>query len=896
MAEAYIYDQDCKDFANIGLCGRLSESLCEFEEVANGMAELTMEHPIDDDGRYLLLVPGRIIKASVPVRNIPELDGETHEWITAVERWYVRNDATKLQRSVYNKRDDQVTAAKERADSSEDKTKYDKKRLRVLKKGTRVTVLRNYGDLYPEYRIRVGKTTGYIDKTALRDGVVYEYEASISSESLDGWLERLAPSWRTKEQLFRIYSVVRDDDKVVVHARHIFFDNAYTLTTYENTGNPSISTVLTGIENNRCGQCLTDFWTNIQGTQSGAHYENKNIVEAILDPDEGVAHRWGADVIRDNYDCYLIGGMAYDRGTTLEYGHDLLGVEYDVNWENIVTHVRPVGETAAGKPLYLTSNKGMVVSQNASNYPFAHVAVLKVNEAKVRKDVMTTAEARTKLQSAANELLAAGCDQPQVSIKVEFTQLGETEEYAAYKDLKQMFLFDMVRVYHKRLNIKAEVQVVRIVWDCRLERMKEVELGSVRTVSPKISSYQIGSVSGTKLSGGSVSAAALDDDSITTRHLQADSVDTRQLVAESVVTAKIAAGAITAIKLDADAVKTKMLDAFNAVIQNIQAGHVAADTIDAAMAYLASLEAGFATFTQAQVTHMVANALNLDGNGTMDDVFIHNLRVAYAQMVSATIGNLCIKASDGNYYTIDVSQGGIVTATQTSLTPEEIAAGETEDHRTIMDTDIVAANLSTSTLLATYALMNRIDAARIDVDTLVARQAFINRLATREIISDDVVRIIAGQGRQAESILMGSRIFRETPEPPYSVNDLWVQGDENDIYVCVNDRADGDDFDADDWTISNAYDAAVATMRDDVSAMIEVDTDGLHVKGQRLDDGQLINTDNEVVVTPEGVNVVVSGEPYSRFAANYAQFGKYRIKRTADDGLAFKFANDPITP
>ena len=719
MAEAYIYDQDCKDFSNIGLCGRLCESVCDFEEVANGMAELTMEHPIDEDGRYLLLVPGRIIKASVPVRNIPELDDDTQQYVTTIERWYIRSDATKLQRSVYNKRDDQVTSDKAGADEDEDKTKYDKKRLRILKKGQKVTVLRNYGDLYPEYRIRVGKITGYIDKTALRDKSTYTYTDTY--RSVDGFFERIAPSWRTKEQLFRIYSAVRDDDKVVVHARHIFFDNMYALTTYENTGTPSIKTVLNGIRNNRCGQCLTDFHTNITGTRSGAHYENQNIVEAILDPDEGVAHRWNADVIRDNYDCYLIGGMAYDRGTTLEYGNDLLGVEYDVNWENVVTHVRPVGETAAGKPLYLTGHKGMVISSNASNYPFAHVAVLKVNEAKVRKDVMTTAEARAKMQTAANELLAAGCDQPEIGLKVEFTQLGETEEYAAYKDLKQMFLFDMVRVHHKRLNINAEVQVVRIVWDCRLERMKEVELGSVRTVVAKISSYQIGSVSGSKLSDGSVSAAALGDDSISARHMQAESVDTRQLVAESVVTATLAAGAVTADKMEANAVKTKVLEAFNAVIQNLEAGHVQAETLDAAMAYIASLEAGFATFTQAQVTHMVANALNLDGNGTMNDVFIRNLRVAYAQMVSATIGNLCIKASDGNYYTIDVSQAGLVTATQTSLTPAEIAAGETEGHKTILDTDIVAANLATDTLLATYALVNRIDAARIDVCIIINR-------------------------------------------------------------------------------------------------------------------------------------------------------------------------------
>ena len=32
MAETYIYDQDCDDFATLGLCGRLDEMACTFEE------------------------------------------------------------------------------------------------------------------------------------------------------------------------------------------------------------------------------------------------------------------------------------------------------------------------------------------------------------------------------------------------------------------------------------------------------------------------------------------------------------------------------------------------------------------------------------------------------------------------------------------------------------------------------------------------------------------------------------------------------------------------------------------------------------------------------------------------------------------------------------------------
>ena len=126
-------------------------------------------------------------------------------------------------------------------------------------------------------------------------------------------------------------------------------------------------------------------------------------------------------------------------------------------------------------------------------------------------------------------------------------------------------------------------------------------------------------------------------------------------------------------------------------------------------------------------------------------MFIQNLAVEYAQMVGASIGNLCIKASNGQYYTIDVDGSGNVTAALTSVSQEEIEAGETDAGRVILETSITAAQLSTSDLLATFALVNQIDAARIDVDQLFARQAFIDQLNTSVIQSQDFIQLVVGQ-------------------------------------------------------------------------------------------------------------------------------------------------------
>ena len=53
--------------------------------------------------------------------------------------------------------------------------------------------------------------------------------------------------------------------------------------------------------------------------------------------------------------------------------------------------------------------------------------------------------------------------------------------------------------------------------------------------------------------------------------------------------------------------------------------------------------------------------------------------------------------------------------------------------------------MNTGNLLATFALVNQIDAARIDVDQLFARQAFIDQLNTSVIQSQDFIQLVVGQ-------------------------------------------------------------------------------------------------------------------------------------------------------
>lgn len=211
------------------------------------------------------------------------------------------------------------------------------------------------------------------------------------------------------------------------------------------------------------------------------------------------------------------------------------------------------------------------------------------------------------------------------------------------------------------------------------------------------------------------------------------------LSAGSVTTNKLAAASVTAEKLAAGAVDAGAVSAIAAKIGRLTAKDIQTDSLAAALAAFTVITAGTADFDRATVQHLVSRALNLSF-GAADELFISNLRVAYGQMVQAAIGNLCIRASDGNYYRIDVDPGGSVTAVPAALSDAEIESGQTEGGRIILETGITTESLAASNLLATYALVNRIDAARIDVDELFAREAFVARLITTDISSNSFIQ------------------------------------------------------------------------------------------------------------------------------------------------------------
>ena len=518
MGEVYIYPPGHEDFDTMGLCGSLTPTSCVHTEARNDLSEIQLEHPIDDNGRWKFIQNDYILKCDVSVRTVPPITPEGI-LVTAHEVWTIMTGTTKAQRNLYY----HATGNKIR-----------KKNLSV---GMNLPIIFKGEDRYKavftgrkkyrykgQWRWKDFTYYGWIAKSAIQYTLTEDWPNDPAA------IETIAPAWIVADQLFRIYRVELRDDGVTAYARHIFYDLLNNLTSYPD-GQTSCVDGMDGI----LGNCLvpTQFsgFTDVGGERVIDGWTRVNPVSALLDPETGAAALWSAELVRDNYDFFLLREAGLNRGVRIEYAKNLLGVSCEVDASDVVTRIVPVGKDKSGKDLLLTAgsynvdgtvytiaaDQTWIDSPRASMSPSPHVQALTCSgECKETKTVTKTM-VHVRMIREALAALANDADLPKVSLKVEFLSLGDTEEYAQYRSLEDVFLYDRVRVKHPGIQLDVLTEVNRVEFDCLSEKFRSIELGSVRQDMRKtaVASWQLPSIiSGRKIAMESISAAQLEPESV----------------------------------------------------------------------------------------------------------------------------------------------------------------------------------------------------------------------------------------------------------------------------------------------------------------------------------------------------------------------------------------------
>lgn len=684
--------------------------------------------------------------------------------------------------------------------------------------------------------------TGYVPKA--------QFDAlNVSSVSIPqnfaGLEAEMIPT-RLQDQLFRIVDVVEDEDFVTITARHVWYDNLENHTLWKPTADTSYTAAAAcrNILSNAISPSPSRVASDCTDSKVGKDldYERKNLVECFLDPENGICAKFGLSLIRNNWDFYCLKDVGYNRGLVIQNGKNLLGVERKENIENLATRIAAYGKDAKGEIIWLNNNGNKYVdSPYINDYGYPRTEILDTG-IQIGKDGTTAENINERILAAAQARFDDDrVDLPSVEMTIQFLSLGDTEEYAQYRDLDKVYLYDILSIRDTIRGYQYTAQVVAVEHDILTGMLNSVTIGkldnwdgtrkvavwqvpeisgeNIRLKSIMAGTFEPGAVNADDLANGSIqyvhfAGATIDNlisENITAVTAQIHEIIAGSITAEDIVTgsltsAVIAAGAIDAVKLAANAVTAEKISAGAVTTDKLDAGAVTADKISTTdisainaklgVASIANAQIAVADIGYAQIKDLTAGSAYLGQaviqEGLANKLFIPRLSVAYAQMVSATIGDLVIQATNDNFYKLDVDMAGNVTATQVTPSAEEIEDGHTTDGRTIyLGTDIVAEDLNTTNIYASHALMDEITANIINVDQLFAREATIAKINAMDLSSNTYIRSTIGNWASGSTITQtinaidsrisslgyGTVYFQET-EPSHSElvqGDIWIQ-------------------------------------------------------------------------------------------------------------------------
>ena len=714
-----VYDAFTDDFSGQGL-GYIMPIKAEIEEEPAGFYEIEVQIPIDDSRDDWLIDHERIIAAKSPTRTSPEINFGLNG---SIKRQIYKANAAAQMYNLANR----------------------KKKLKKYKKGTKFIRLEVDGSWYKVSTIK-GGTTGWI-KTSVLD---FESEADDMVEGDNA--SRVIETVLAKEQFFRVHYIKRNTEGLILtaEAEHISNDLKGVICEkkYAPENIPADEVVAQLIA--KADQTALPFNIYCECTDPiTADYTGRNLIDCLLNSNDGVATQCKGRVVRDNFDFYIL--KPYDRyiGAEIRYADNMISANQETESGDRISRIRPVGKNKKGEPLYITENDGYVDSPNADKFAVKRTKQIEYSEAQTgRNGLSTDAKTRAKLKELALKEFEGGIDAINGKIDAKFIRHELTEEFKNTANEAALHMYDIARIRANRAGIKCDVRMTSYKFDALpgRERYIDTKISDLIDEEPIVYGGDIGnnSISGSKIVNNSIDGSTkIKDLSVGIGKFDLATID--QLNANSITALIARINEIVAGSVTTDELYASIAEIIGLKVGSLTAEDITTDRLAAALAAFSVITAGTASFDRATVEHLVANLFNLTGSAVMEDVFIHNLKIAYAQMVSASIGNLVLQSSDGKYYQIDVSQSGQVTASQVYPSAAEKENGVFGETRPIIATQMTVDEMNASTIKAVSMLVNKIDAARIDAAELFAQKAFIDHLETADISSNTTIRIMANK-------------------------------------------------------------------------------------------------------------------------------------------------------
>ena len=280
------------------------------------------------------------------------------------------------------------------------------------------------------------------------------------------------------DEYFRIAKVIKSPKNITVFARHITISDILTLWC-EDVRPTEINGAgaITWIYDNAIGNKLLTVNSDITDTNT-AYYVNKNVYECLFTADNSFLDRWGGEVYRRGFNLAINKKVGQDRGVTIRSKKNLTGFEATTSVDSLITRIYPKGYDG------ITIEEKYIDSQYINNYARIYTSEekfedIKVNGESIEDGFETLAQAQEELKRRVKQMYEVDkVDLLTATYKINFVELGKTEEYKNYSILEQTWLGDTVEVIEDTLGINISVRVLKRKYDVLKRKRTETELSN----------------------------------------------------------------------------------------------------------------------------------------------------------------------------------------------------------------------------------------------------------------------------------------------------------------------------------------------------------------------------------------------------------------------------------
>lgn len=284
------------------------------------------------------------------------------------------------------------------------------------------------------------------------------------------------PNPYDRKQPFRIYYISKPiKGTVTIKAEHVRYDlSGFPVITCNAL---SASSALSALVSNSPVKCPFTTWSD--RTQNGTFTVDKpTSILSVLGGNEGsVLDIFGGEYEWDRFEVKLHNNRGKDRGVKIRYGKNLTDLTQEENCSNVYTGVLPYWQgTVANSDETLRITLPEYIVNVPGSFSFVRIYILDLSS-----EFQEAPSAEQLRESTDAYILEHKIGVPEVSLKVSFVKLSQSEEYSNYKLLETVKLCDTVTVEFPELGVNATSKVISTTYDALTDKYKQIELGEAST-------------------------------------------------------------------------------------------------------------------------------------------------------------------------------------------------------------------------------------------------------------------------------------------------------------------------------------------------------------------------------------------------------------------------------